>query len=104
MGNAAVPQVDKRKRQHAYGCGRGDHETHPQQPSRPRDICTRAALDNAHRRRRRHAGSTNAVLHMLSHGAASRTPATIDDFEPILARTPVFVDLSRWRFLAARCR
>src|SRR5438270_432666 len=39
------------------------------------------------------AGSTNAVLHLLAMAWEAQLPLTIDDFEPILARTPVIVDI-----------
>jgi dihydroxy-acid dehydratase len=59
----------------------------------PRDICTRAAFDNAIAGVAGTAGSTNAVLHLLAMAREAELPLTIDDFEPILARTPIFVDI-----------
>src|SRR6202166_3219412 len=46
MGTAAVPQVDKRKDDVAYGCGAVIMDA-VRQERRPRDICTRKAFDNA---------------------------------------------------------
>jgi dihydroxy-acid dehydratase len=59
----------------------------------PRDICTRAAFDNAIAGVAGTAGSTNAVLHLLAMAREAELPLTIDDFEPIFARTPIFVDI-----------
>ncbi len=80
MGTAAVPQVDKRKDSVAFGCGEVIMNA-VRKNILPRDICTRAAF------------STNAVLHLLAMAREAELPLTIDDFEPILARTPVFVDI-----------
>jgi dihydroxy-acid dehydratase len=33
------------------------------------------------------------VLHLLAMAREAELPLTIDDFEPVLARTPVFVDI-----------
>ena len=69
---------------------------------RPRDICTRKAFDNAIAGVAATAGSTNAVLHLLAMAREAEVPLSIDDFEPILARTPVFVDIKPGgRFMAA---
>jgi dihydroxy-acid dehydratase len=60
---------------------------------RPRDICTRAAFDNAIAGVAGSAGSTNAVLHLLAMAREAEVPLTIDDFDAVSARTPVFVDI-----------
>src|SRR5881396_2148998 len=101
MGTAAVPQVDKRKESVAYGCGAVIMNA-IRSNIRARDICTRAAFENAIAGVAATAGSTNAVLHLLAMAREAELPLTIDDFEPVLARTPVFVDLKPGgRFLAA---
>jgi dihydroxy-acid dehydratase len=63
------------------------------QDRRPRQICTRAAFDNAIAGVAATGGSTNAVLHLLAMAREAEVPLAIDDFEAIGARTPVFVDL-----------
>ena len=92
MGTAAVPQVDKRKDAVAFGCGEVIMNA-VRNNILPRDICTRAAFDNAIAGVAGTAGSTNAVLHLLAMAREAELPLTIDDFEPILARTPIFVDI-----------
>src|SRR5262249_5034395 len=68
----------------------------------PRDICTRKAFENAIASVAATAGSTNAVLHLLAMAREAEVPLSIDDFEPILARTPVIVDIKRGgRYMAA---
>ena len=92
MGTAAVPQVDKRKDDVAFRCGEVIMNA-VRKNLLPRDICTRAAFDNAIAGVAGTAGSTNAVLHLLAMAREAELPLTIDDFEPVLARTPVFVDI-----------
>jgi dihydroxy-acid dehydratase len=100
MGTAAVPQVDKRKDDVAYGCGAVIMDA-VRQERRPRDICTRKAFDNAIAGVAGTGGSTNAVLHLLAMAREAELPLTIDDFETVCARTPVFVDLKPGgRFMA----
>jgi dihydroxy-acid dehydratase len=101
MGTAAVPQVDPRKNDVARRCGEVIMNA-VRNNIRPRDICTRAAFDNAIAGVAATAGSTNAVLHLLAMAREAELPLSIDDFEPILARTPVFVDIKPGgRFMAA---
>jgi dihydroxy-acid dehydratase len=92
MGTAAVPQVDKRKDAIAYRCGEIILNA-VRKNILPRDICTRKAFENAIAGVAGTAGSTNAVLHLLAMAREAEVPLTIDEFEPVLARTPVFVDI-----------
>src|SRR5260370_27850262 len=64
MGTAAVPQVDKRKNDVAFSCGEVILNA-VRNHILPRDICTRAAFENAIAGVAATAGSTNAVLHLL---------------------------------------
>ena len=101
MGMAAVPQVDKRKDEVAYRCGQIIMNA-VRNNLRPRDICTRAAFDNAIASVAATGGSTNAVLHLLAMAREAELPLSIDDFDAICARTPIFVDLKpAGRFMAA---
>jgi dihydroxy-acid dehydratase len=101
MGTAAVPQVDARKDEVAYRCGPVVLDA-VRQERRPRDICTRAAFENAIAGVAATGGSTNAVLHLLAMAREADLPLTIDDFDGICARTPIFVDLKPGgRFMAA---
>jgi dihydroxy-acid dehydratase len=101
MGTAAVPQVDKRKDAVAYGCGQVIMNA-VRNNLRPRDICTRPAFENAIASVAATGGSTNAVLHLLAMAREAEVPLSIDDFDAICARTPIFVDLKpAGRFMAA---
>jgi dihydroxy-acid dehydratase len=101
MGMAAVPQVDKRKDDVAYRCGQIIMDA-VRNDLRPRDICTRAAFDNAIASVAATGGSTNAVLHLLAMAREAELPLSIDDFDAVCARTPIFVDLKpAGRFMAA---
>ncbi len=102
MGTAAVPQVDKRKEDVALPLRRSHHGRRAQQPAR------RATSARARRSRTPSpawpatGGSTNAVLHLLAMAREAEVPLSIDDFDGICARTPVFVDLKPGgRFMAA---
>jgi dihydroxy-acid dehydratase len=101
MGMAAVPQVDKRKDDVCYRCGQIIMDA-VRNNLRPRDICTRAAFDNAIASVAATGGSTNAVLHLLAMAREAELPLSIDDFNAVCARTPIFVDLKPGgRFMAA---
>src|SRR5262245_4672588 len=100
MGTAAVPQIDQRKDAVAHRCGEMimDAVRHNR---RARDICTRAAFDNAIAGVAGTGGPTNAVLHLLAMAREAEVPLTIDDFNKICARTPIFADLKPGgRFMA----
>ncbi len=60
---------------------------------RPRQIATRAAFDNAIAGVAATGGSTNAVLHLLAMAREIGLPLTIDDFDVVSRRTPVWADL-----------
>jgi dihydroxy-acid dehydratase len=92
MGTAAVPQVDPRKRDVAAHCGELVLNA-VRKNIRPRDIVTRAAIDNAIASVAATGGSTNAVLHLLAIAREAGVPLKIDDFQAISQRTPWLVDL-----------
>jgi dihydroxy-acid dehydratase len=60
---------------------------------KPRDIITKKAIENAVTVIMATGGSTNAVLHFLAIAHAAEVDWTIDDFERIRRRVPVFCDL-----------
>jgi dihydroxy-acid dehydratase len=60
---------------------------------KPRDIITRASIENAISLVMATGGSTNAVLHFLAIASAADVEWTIDDFERIRQRVPVLCDL-----------
>jgi dihydroxy-acid dehydratase len=60
---------------------------------RPRQIVTRAALDNAIAGVVATGGSTNAVLHLLAIAREAGVPLAIDDFDVVSRRTPLWADM-----------
>ena len=64
-----------------------------EQDLRPRDILTKEAFENAITVIMAVGGSTNAVLHLMAIAHAMQVELTLDDFERIRERTPVFCDL-----------
>ena len=68
---------------------------------KPRDIVTRASIENAVALIMAVGGSTNAVLHYLAIAHAAGVEWTIDDFERVRKRVPVICDLKpSGRYLA----
>ena len=59
----------------------------------PRDIMTREAFENAIAIVMAVGGSTNAVLHLLAIAHSAEVPVTMDDFEVIRKKIPLFCDL-----------
>ncbi len=100
MGTAAVPQVDPRKDDVAFGCGAVILNA-VKNNIRPRDVATRAAFENAIASVAATGGSTNAVLHLLAMAREAEVPLEIDDFQTVSNRTPLLVDLKpAGRFVA----
>ncbi|MBC8164649.1 MAG: dihydroxy-acid dehydratase, partial [Bryobacteraceae bacterium] len=89
---AAVPQVDGRKHEVARLCGRIVMDA-VRNNLRPRDICTRAAFENAIVSVAATGGSTNSVLHLLAMSREAGVELDIDDFQEISNRTPLIVNL-----------
>jgi dihydroxy-acid dehydratase len=101
MNTAAVPQVDKRKEAVAARCGQVVMDA-VKADRRPRDIATRKAFENAIAAVAATGGSTNAVLHLLALAHEAGVELSIEDFQTISARTPLFVDLRpAGKFVAA---
>jgi dihydroxy-acid dehydratase len=63
------------------------------QDRKPRDIATRKAFENAIAGVAATGGSTNAVLHLIAMAREAGVPLSIDDFQSINQRTPIYVDL-----------
>ena len=92
MGLNAIPQVDERKHEAARRCGEIILDA-VRQNRRPRDIVTRAAINNAIASVAASGGSTNAVLHLLAMAREADVPLTIDDFQELSSKTPLLADL-----------
>jgi len=92
MGSAAVPQVDPLKDDVCRRAGEVIVNA-VRKDLKPRDIVTRAAIDNAIASVAATGGSTNAVLHLLAIAREAGVPLEIDDFQTISERTPMLVSL-----------
>ncbi len=92
MGTASIPQVDKRKESVAERCGKIIMDA-VQNERLPRDICTKAAFENAIASVAATGGSTNAVLHLLAMAHEAELDLAMEDFQRISEKTPLLVDL-----------
>jgi len=92
MNTAAVPQIDERKNEVARRCGHVIMDA-VRNNLLPRDICTRAAFENAITSVAATGGSTNSVLHLLAMAREAGVPLDINDFHTISQRTPLIVNL-----------
>lgn len=92
MGTGSVSAVDPRKEQTAYEAGKYIVDL-LWRGTRPSDILTREAFENAITGVAATGGSTNAVLHLLAMAREAGVPLNIDDFDTISARTPLIADL-----------
>ncbi len=92
MGSASVAATDVRKDAVGVEAGRLAMDL-LRRGVRPRAIVTRDAIENAIAGVNASGGSTNAVLHLLAIAREAGVPLTIDDFDPIGKRTPLWADL-----------
>lgn len=92
MFTGSTPQVDPAKNDVAVRCGKIIVDA-VKRDLKPRDICTRAAFDNAIASVAATGGSTNAVLHLLAMAQEAGVELKIDDFQAISARTPLLSNL-----------
>jgi dihydroxy-acid dehydratase len=92
MGSASVAATDPRKDGVGAAAGRLALDV-LRRGLRPRQIVTRAALENAIAGVVATGGSTNAVLHLLAIAHAAEVPLAMDDFEVIRGRVPVLCDM-----------
>ncbi len=92
VGSASPGATDPRREKEGYKAGHVVMEM-LQRDLKPRDICTRAAFDNAIAAAAGTGGSTNAVLHLLAMAREAGVPLTIDDFDAVSERTPIIADL-----------
>ena len=90
--SGSVPQVDPAKMDVAFRCGQVIMEA-VKRDLKPRDICTRAAFNNAIASVAATGGSTNAVLHLLAMAREAGVDLEIDDFQAISQRTPLLSNL-----------
>ena len=92
MGSSVMAAVDPEKADSAGASGRVLVDA-IKNNIRPRDIITKKSIENVVSLIMATGGSTNAVLHYLAIASAAEVEWTIDDFERIRQKTPVFCDL-----------
>src|SRR5579862_2497293 len=101
MGFNSVPGMDAQKDQISFDCGKIVMDV-LQRGTKPRDILTRDAFENAIASVAASGGSTNAVLHLLAIAREANVDLEIDDFQTVSERTPLLADLKpSGRFVAA---
>jgi dihydroxy-acid dehydratase len=92
IGLNSVPATNPGKPQAAVKAGMLAMEL-VRSDTRPSQIMTRDALENAIAAIAATGGSTNGVLHLLAIARELGVPLDLDDFDEIAARTPVVADL-----------
>ncbi|MDC1311680.1 dihydroxy-acid dehydratase [Burkholderiales bacterium] len=92
MGSSVMAAVDPEKADSAGDSGRVLVNA-IKNNIRPRDIITKKSIENVVSLIMATGGSTNAVLHYLAIASAAEVDWSIDDFERIRQKTPVFCDL-----------
>jgi dihydroxy-acid dehydratase len=92
MGANDVPAVHPGKAQVAIDCGKLVMQLFAKD-IRPKQLITRASLENAIASVAATGGSTNAVLHLLAIARDMGVPLSIEDFDRISAKTPILADL-----------
>jgi dihydroxy-acid dehydratase len=93
IGSAMVPAVDATKAKVAFEAGRLIVDV-LRRGQTARSVITKESLENAIAAVATSGGSTNAVLHLLAIANEAGIPLDIDDFDRILARTPLLCDMS----------
>ena len=92
MGTGSVGATDPRKEATAFEAGKYIVDL-LRRGTRPSDILTREAFENAIVGVAATGGSTNAVLHLLAMAREAGVPLNIDDFDTISNKTPLIADL-----------
>jgi dihydroxy-acid dehydratase len=87
-----VPATDPAKRETAFEAGRIAMQL-VRDDTRPSQVITRDALENAIAAIAATGGSTNGVLHLLAIAYELGIDLTIDEFDRIAARTPIVADI-----------
>lgn len=90
-GSASAAAVDRRRDDYAYASGTAVINL-LKLGIRPRDILTKAALENAIAVVMALGGSTNAVLHLLAIAYEARVDLQLEDFNKVAARVPHLAD------------
>jgi dihydroxy-acid dehydratase len=100
MGLSSVPAVDTHKAEAGRRAGELVMDLLRRNVT-PRQIISKAAIENAIAGVAATGGSTNSVLHLLAIANEAGIPLSIDDFDRISSRTPIVVDMKpAGRFMA----
>ena len=91
-GSNAVPATENEKPNAAFAAGELVVDL-LRRNVRPRDVITRASVENAITSLAATGGSTNAVLHLMAIAHEAGVPMELEDFDRISARTPIITDL-----------
>jgi dihydroxy-acid dehydratase len=92
MGTGSVSATDPLKEKTALEAGKYIVDL-LRRGTRPSDLLTRKAFENAIAGVVATGGSTNAVLHLLAMSREAGVPLSIEDFDQISRRTPLIADL-----------
>ncbi len=92
MGFNGVPAIDAQKAKVAFSCGQMVMDL-LEKGTTFRDIVTRNSLLNAIAGVIATGGSTNAVLHLTALAREMRISLTLEDFDRVSRKTPVWADL-----------
>ena len=92
MGSGTVPAVFTEKAEKAREAGQMVLRL-VRDGVRPRQLITRASIENAFRCVVATGGSTNAVLHLLAIARDAGVPLTIDEFDELSRTTPLLADM-----------
>ena len=92
MGFNSVPAMDPQKDEVAFRCGELVLDL-LKRGSKPRDILTKQAFENAISGVAASGGSTNSVLHLLAIAREAGVALDIEDFQKVSERTPLLCDL-----------
>lgn len=92
MGTGSVAATDPRKGDVAFETGKAVVDL-LERGTRPSQILTRRAFENAIAGVAATGGSTNAVLHLLAMAREAGVELSIEDFDAISSRTPMIADL-----------
>jgi dihydroxy-acid dehydratase len=100
MGLSSVPAVDTHKAEAGRRAGELVMDLLRRNVT-PRQIISKAAIENAIAGVAATGGSTNSVLHLLAIANEAGIPLSIDDFDRISSRTPILADMKpAGRFMA----
>jgi L-arabonate dehydrase len=91
-GGAAIPAVDSRRHHLAEAAGR-QIVALVESDTRPSEILTREAFENAIRVLHAISGSTNAILHLLAYAGRVGVELPLQLFDDLCRSTPWLVDL-----------